>query len=155
MKESLHVIVWFITYTLSLRFQEYLTRLNSLSFYTMGNQKNVRKRKPTAKKLAENDMGSDSPPSHLTSTRPKPRPTGKAAIKDPKPSVTWADSDTSMIDSNAGEDETIEEDEDDDGTWNDDNEEFEEVTEVKRKETAPLAAGMLFNASHKTRRKLT
>ena len=120
----------------------------------MGNQKNVGKRKPTAKELAENGPGSDSPPSHRTSTRPKPRPTGKAAIKDPKPSVTWADSDTSMIDSNAGEDEMIEEDEDDDGTWNDDNEEFEEVTEVKRKETAPLA-GMLFNASHKTRRKLT
>ena len=145
-------------------FQERVTHSNTL-FYTMGNQKNSRKRKPTAKKLAEDKDNSDSPPpSHRPSTRPKPRPTGKAAIKDPKPShaealgreaahtskkvcrsVTWADSDTSMISCDAGQGEEIEveDEEEEDGPWDDlheDDEEVEDVTEVKqRKATAPLA----------------
>lgn len=106
---------------------------------------------PTAKKLAEDEYDPDSPPpSHRPSTRPKPRPTGKAAtnIKDPKTSdyqvrtskkvrqsVTWAESDTSMIDCNAGEGEVTEEEEEEDGNWDDmheDDEDVEDVAEVKR-----------------------
>ena len=53
----------------------------------MGNKKNVRKKIPTAKKLAlaaDFAEDSDSPP-HQTSTRPKPRPTWKGATSNPKP----------------------------------------------------------------------
>lgn len=123
----------------------------------MGNQRNARKRIPTAKKLA--DDKDDSHPSHRPSTRPKPRPTGKAAqaIKNPKPSRTEAMGteesnyqartsetfDTSMISCDAEEGEVIEEEEDDtmDDIYEDeDDEEVETVTEVKRrKATAPLA----------------
>ena len=72
----------------------------------MGNQKNTGKRMPTAKKLAENDRDLDSLPSVQTSTRPRPRPTGKAALKPSragtgasvaksKPQhVTWEDNDS-------------------------------------------------------------
>ena len=105
----------------------------------MGNQKNARKKVPTAKKLAENELA-DSPPPRRTLPRPKPRPTGKAATKKPsraeashtgtaeeapesiaptskkavkdrrRRSVTWADNDVSMVDCGAAEDEVIEED---------------------------------------------
>lgn len=130
----------------------------------MGNQRNSRNRLPRAKKSAEID--SDSPPSsHRASTRPKPKPTGAAAIKDPKPSrpsrtaeasdqaqfskkvrsVTWADGDASMVD-DTGEDEVIQVDEDEDETWNDlpedDEEEVEDVMEVKRHNTTAYLPGM-------------
>ena len=45
----------------------------------MGNQKNSRKKIPTSKKLAaDSENNADSPP-HRTSSRPKPKPIGKAA----------------------------------------------------------------------------
>ena len=94
----------------------------------MGNQKNARKKIPTAKKLAENDL-SDSPPSR-TLPRPKPKPTGKAATsrsssrngkgvsefiaptsRKTRRSVTWVDdNDVSMVDCDARNDEAIEQD---------------------------------------------
>jgi hypothetical protein len=133
----------------------------------MGNKKNVRKRMPTAKKMAaDSDPAddSDSPPRQTSSTRPKPRPTYKGSTKDPKraraeasdpiaqtskkavnrrQSVTSAESDASM-DNDAGEDEVIEIDEED---WDEEDEEEEdgEEPEVKghqRKATARSAPGM-------------
>jgi hypothetical protein len=114
----------------------------------MGNQKNARKRMPTAKKLAENNFDSPppSPPSHHTSTRPKPKPTGKAAIKEPSRadlSVTWTEGDTSMIDCDDGENE-LEEDKEDESSddLHEEDEEVNDVSEVKRRKATAPPAGM-------------
>lgn len=111
----------------------------------MANQKNARRRTATAKKKAENIP--DSPLSRHTSTsRPKPRPTGKAAIRDPKPSRAKPsrDSDASMVDDSdaAGgdynatvtgeDDQVIEEDEYDICDDQHEYEEEEDVAEVNQ-----------------------
>jgi hypothetical protein len=111
----------------------------------MGNKKNVRKRMPTAKKMAADTEPADDSdsPRPTSTTRPKPRPTYKGSTKapsDPIPqtskkvvnrrrqSVTSAESDVSMpADDDAGEDEAIEiEEEDHDGNWDEEDEEDEE-----------------------------
>lgn len=153
----------------------------------MGNKKNERKRKPTAKKMAEKGSDSESPPPRHTSTRPKPKPTYKGtensksayteasdtftgadkvtqasdfiaqtsnkAAKDHQ-SVTWADSDVSMVYDDAGEDEIIEEDvtldDSDELLDEEDDEVLEEVKSHRRK--ASSAPGMC-NVSYKIRLK--
>jgi hypothetical protein len=121
------------------------TRLNPLSFFTMGNKKNIRKRIPTAKKLAADPAeDSDSPPPQ-TSTRPKPRPTWKGATKDPKPArVEASESDASMDDDDdAGEDEDMEAEVDE--NWDelpDEDEIAEEIKARQSKATARSAPGM-------------
>jgi hypothetical protein len=112
----------------------------------MGNKKNARQRKPTPKKLAADFELEDSPP--RTSTRPKPRPTGKGATKDPKTVVdTGSDGDTDML---AGEDNTIEDFEEfeelsEDGPWDDEEDEDDEEVQVVSKRhnlKAATAPGM-------------
>lgn len=147
-------------------FQKSNTTLsNTLHFFTtgMGNQKNARRKMPTAKKLAENNADSDSP-SQRTLRRPRPKPTGKAATnkasrvivptsKGTHLSVAWAENnDVSMVNYNArpGEDDVIEEDFSS-PSWDDlvgdyhngkeVEEEFEEEFE-KPKRHIPTAQGM-------------
>lgn len=93
----------------------------------MGNQRNTRRRVPTARKSAADNLDLDAPPRPLHinfHTQPKPRPTGKAA-KDRR-SVTWADNNVSMVNHDAGEDEVMDEDMDESGTWDEDDEDVEE-----------------------------
>ena len=82
----------------------------------MGNKKNVRKKIPTAKKLAlAADLAEDpdSPP-RQTSTRPKPRPTWKGATSNPKPVHAEAlDTNIDVDDAGGEEDMEVEED----GVW--------------------------------------
>jgi hypothetical protein len=122
----------------------------------MGNKKNVRRRIPTAKKLAADfEPDEDSPPQTSTrSTRPKPRPTGKGATKVPQTVVpaepaAGPDSDTSMLDGNDGEDNATEDFEGvfDNGPWDDEededeDEEVEIVSKGKRKAAVAPLAGM-------------
>ena len=122
----------------------------------MGNKKNERKRVPTAKKLAADDLPdpADLPRHSSSSTRPKPRPTYKGSTKNPKPSepiskkarqsqAVTPESDIDAMDASddAEEDEVIEMEEDEDGIWDEDDEdgEDEEDVEVKGKVTTASA----------------
>jgi hypothetical protein len=88
----------------------------------MGNQRNSRKRIPTAKKSAANDLDSPSRPPHINfRAPPKPRPTGKAA-KDHR-SVTWAEN---TVSNGAGDNDVIEEDANESGS----EDEYEDVDET-------------------------
>lgn len=98
---------------------------------------------PTAKKTAAEDSDSGSPPR----TRPRPRPITKPALRRTEASGTGkgvsdptmqADSDASIVDDDAGEDEVIEEGEEEDEIWDELlEEEVEEVEAVKAKATTP------------------
>lgn len=110
----------------------------------MGNKKNVRKKIPTAKKLAADPAeDSDSPP-HQTSARlrPKPRPTWKGATTNPKPAHAEA-LDTSMDVNDAGGEEDMEVEEDwDDVLPSEEDEDAEEVKSHRPKAAARPAPGM-------------
>lgn len=120
-----------------------------LSFFTMANKKNTRKRVPTEKKLAADPVDNSNSPPHLTSTQPKPRLNYRGSTKDPKParasrakvlapvvqtskkaikhgrsqSVTSIETDASkQVDTDAREDEVIEMDEEEDGNWDEEDE---------------------------------
>jgi hypothetical protein len=85
----------------------------------MGNQRNARKRVPTAKKSAANDLDSPPRPPHINfHAPPKPRPTGKAAKN--HRSVTWAGN------NDAGEDTSVVIEDDDESGNSDDYEDVEE-----------------------------
>jgi hypothetical protein len=91
----------------------------------MGNQRNSRKRIPTAKNSAANDLDSPSRPPYINfRAPPKPRPTGKAA-KDHR-SVTWAEN---TVSNGAGDNDSdvIEEDANDESGTED---EYEDVDET-------------------------
>jgi hypothetical protein len=92
----------------------------------MGNQRNARKRIPTAKKSAANDLDSPPRPPRINfRAPPKARPTGKAA-KDHR-SVTWADNIVGRVNHHeAAEDVVNEDDMDESGIFDEYDEEDEE-----------------------------